>query len=104
MPSLLDDAFRAMADPTRRRILVALAEQNPQNAATLHPVDLSLTDAETRKLTTEMYHSHLPWLEEAGLVTWDRDTHELEKGPNFDEIRPILTLLEGDPDTLATRV
>lgn len=102
MPSPLDTALRMLADPTRRRLLFALLEHNPQRDTALHPIDdVPLAEGETERLTLEMHHNHLPKLEDAGLIRWDRQTHEVAKGPNFDEVRPILSLLKNDPDILA---
>ena len=48
----------------------------------------------------EMRHTHLPKLVEYGFVEWDRDTHEVVKGPEFDEIEPLLELLDEHDDEL----
>jgi hypothetical protein len=47
-----------------------------------------------------MRHVHLPKLVEYGFVVWDEDEHEVEKGPNFDEIRPVLELLNDHAEEL----
>ena len=43
---------------------------------------------------------HLPELEKAGYIEWDRETGEISKGPRFDEIEPILELMEKHDDEL----
>lgn len=45
-----------------------------------------------------MCHIHLPEVEDSGLIHWDRDSHQVTNGPEFDEIRPILQSLEDDSD------
>jgi len=101
MATLLDTTFRVLADPTRRRLLVALLEHNPQNDTALHPSDdVPLAEGETERLTHKLHHTRFPMLEGAGLIRWDRQNHELVTGPNFDEIRPILTLLMDNPDSI----
>lgn len=42
---------------------------------------------------TELYHTHLPRLEEAGYVTYDHDAGTIEKGPDFPDVEPLLRLL-----------
>jgi hypothetical protein len=48
----------------------------------------------------ELQHVHLPKLEAAGYIEWNRDTGEIAKGPQFDEIEPFLTLVETHADEL----
>jgi hypothetical protein len=45
-------------------------------------------------------HNHLPRLDESGYIDWDRDSGKLSKGPRFDEIEPILELIENHADEL----
>lgn len=94
-----DDALDALADPQRRRLLVALLDHNPQDDS---PVVIADTDAEADAVErlVKMNHVHLPKLEEYGFIEWDRDTHEVIKGPQFDEIRPLLELLADHDDEL----
>ena len=47
-----------------------------------------------------MVHVHLPKLERYGCVEWDRRTKDVAKGPNFEEIRPVLELLEAHDEEL----
>ncbi len=47
-----------------------------------------------------MQHVHLPKLEEYGFIEWDRDSHEVRKGPKFNEIQPLLELLVSHSDEL----
>lgn len=104
MATSLNNMFRAMADPNRRHLLMALLEQDPRSDIALDPVnDVWLSDVDTEYLTIEMDHIHLPMLEESGLIDWDRDTHAVEKGEHFDEIRPFLSYLKANPDTIAQR-
>lgn len=101
MATSINHAIRALDDPTRRRILVALLEQSPLSDTALNPVEQPVAEGETERRGLALYHNHLPMLEDAGLIGWDRDRREIVKGANFDEIRPILTLLRDDPDVIA---
>ncbi|WP_436925196.1 hypothetical protein [Halosimplex amylolyticum] len=85
----------------RRKLLVALLEHNPQND---RPVVVGDGDGDGAAIAVEqlvqMQHVHLPKLEEYGFIDWDEDAHEVAKGPNFDEIRPLLELLDDHADEL----
>lgn len=93
-----DDAVDALADVQRRKLLMALLEHNPQDDV---PVVLTGEDGDdaVERLVT-MQHVHLPKLVDYGFVEWDQATHEVTKGPQFDEIRPLLELLDEHADEL----
>ena len=94
-----DDMVDALADVQRRKLLVALLEHNPQDDA---PVVIADSDSEAdavERLVT-MQHVHLPKLADCGFIEWNEETHEVTKGPKFDEIRPLLELLDDHEDEL----
>ena len=96
-----DDMMDALNNSRRRKLLLALLKNNPQDEA---PAVIGDSDSETDavELLVSMQHTHLPKLEEYGLIEWDKDAHEVMKGPKFDEIRPLLELLENHQDELPT--
>ncbi len=96
----MDEYFKALSNVHRRRLLVALLDHNPQQDAVDVPEEVDKGDISLEALRLELYHSHLPRLEEAGFIRWNRDTHEVTRGPNFDEIRPLLELIRNHPDEL----
>jgi hypothetical protein len=97
----LDDALVLMASRYRRRLLVALTDHNPQDDGdTQLPVDVTHEDEELERLRTDMTHVHLPKLEAAGVIEWDRDANEISKGPHFEELRPLVELMENHADEL----
>jgi len=59
----LDEVFSALADPTRREILVALAEGEHSVSELAEPFDVSLP----------AISKHLSVLERAGLITRERE-------------------------------
>lgn len=89
---------QAVANKHRRRLLVALREQNPQPTDGAVPQKLYERDGEANGLQIEFRHNHLPRLEDAEFITWDRDTNEITKGPNFDDLQPLLELIENDDE------
>ena len=86
-----DNCFDALSNGHRRSLLVDLLEENPQRVAEHLP-----TSDREQQLRAAAYHAHLPRLEDYGFIRWDRATAEIEKGPKFDEIRPLLEFLD-DP-------
>ena len=97
--SVADTAFRALANDHRRRLLLALLEHNPQEEVTV-PEDIPLDSEEVEILRSELYHRHLPLLEELGFIEWNRETQTVVKGPQFSEIRPLLELVDRHRDEL----
>src|SRR5215218_10846133 len=76
------DVFRALADPTRRAIVDALAERDNQ---TLFELCSRLLTGSSRVTTRQAVSQHLDVLEEAGLVRVRREGrykfHHLDTGP-----------------------
>ena len=97
----LDRFLNVLASKYRRRLLVALLEHNPQDDEDPQiPDDVHITDENLDDLMMQMSHVHLPKLEEAGFIEWDRDTNAIRKGGKFDEIRPLLELMRNHADEL----
>lgn len=96
----VDEFFDAVADVQRRRLLVRLMDHNPQDPGEITSEPWEMTEAE-RELV-KMHHVHLPKLEEYGFVEWHRDDNEVVKGPRFDEIRPLLELIEANRSKVPT--
>lgn len=94
-----DDAFDALAHFQRRKLLLALLEHNPQDDSPVVTVR-DANEANEMQQLIDMEHVHLPKLDDYGFIEWDRDHNEVAKGQNFDEIRPLLELLDGHEDEL----
>ena len=69
----------AVTDPERRRVVAGLADGTVERVA-----DLQLR-GRTDDLAAELRENHLPALEEAGYIEWDRETDTIRPGPNFEE-------------------
>jgi DNA-binding transcriptional ArsR family regulator len=76
------DVFKALADPTRRKILDELAEEDPQ---TLFEICSRLTMRHGIGSTRQAISQHLDVLEEAGLIRTERKgrykLHRLDTTP-----------------------
>ena len=88
-----DDLLDALADVQRRRLLVALVERDPQDGTPVVVTD-SDTDVDSATHLMKMKHIHLPKLVNYGFIEWNRNTHEVTRGAEFDEIGPLLKLLD----------
>lgn len=98
----LDEIFDALGHVQRRKLLCALLLHNPQDGdSVVIDADESAEEELTRLI--EMQHVHLPKLEDYGFITWNQNTNQVSKGPNFEELRPMLKLLADHEDELPDR-
>lgn len=91
-----DDMVDILTDKRRRDLLLALSEHNPQPA----PAVATATATNDTGDSVAMRHMHLPKLTDHGVINWDREDHEITKGPSFNEIKPLLVLLDDHADEL----
>ncbi|WP_435159799.1 DUF7344 domain-containing protein [Haladaptatus sp. DFWS20] len=96
----LDICLDALANNYRRRLLIALLEHNPQDDTDTQIANLTIEDKDVENLRIQMTHTHLPKLEDAGFIEWNRETNEVRKGPRFDDIRPLVQLMHTHADEL----
>ncbi|MEU9361570.1 metalloregulator ArsR/SmtB family transcription factor [Streptomyces sp. NPDC048301] len=79
---MTEDVFKALADPTRRRILDELAERDGQ---TLFEICARLVSKHGLTLSRQAVSQHLAVLESAGLVRARREGrykfHDIRTGP-----------------------
>jgi len=99
-PDALDRMFDALRHPYRRRILLLVSEHNPREEDEFSVGDLATEDDDLELLTTELYHAHLPKLAESGYIDWDEETQTIRRGPNFEEVAPLLRLMTEHRDDL----
>ena len=98
---MLNGWLSVLANVHRRRILMALMEHNPQEDTATHvPEGIHVGEAELDVLRVELHHTHLPKLDEVGLIRWKQAENEVVKGPRFDGIRPLLELMDNHADEL----
>ena len=93
-------SLSALADPYRRQLLVALLDHNPQDDTDRDPLDILSEADEAEVLESELVHTHLPKLDDMGFISWDRDSNNISKGPNWDENAPVLILIHDHKDEL----
>jgi hypothetical protein len=92
----LDAKIDILAKRQRRLILLTLKHDDEK-----HETDVlfrggdDMDDAEI-----QLVHTHLPKLDEADYIEWDRDSGMISEGPRDDEIKPLLDLIENHADEL----
>jgi len=108
--------FEVLSNEYRRRILVILCQQEtvgipdgvvvrggaePQMAQQSDDFVQSEKPA-SQSFEIELTHVHLPKLEEAGYIEWDREAQTASRGPAFEEIEPALRVLAQNEPALPT--
>ena len=99
---MIDHIFDALADETRRQLLFALLEHNPQSDSAVYGLPWEVSDSE--EAVVERHHVHLPKLQDYGFIEWSREDEIVEKGPEFDVIEPYLDAMGGEVGTHAGTV
>ena len=92
--------LEALGHIERRRLLVALLHDTSGGDRTV-AIDRLVADGGDGNAELSMSHVHLPKLEAMGLVAWDRDAHTVSAGPAFEDVRPLLELLDEHDDELS---
>jgi DNA-binding transcriptional ArsR family regulator len=88
----LDRLFAVLSNRHRRRILSALAAAPSREDRAFSTDDLVAT-ADAERVRTELVHIHLPLLEAAGYIRWERATDTIRHGPDYEEIAHGIELL-----------
>lgn len=96
----LDAVFSALAHSIRRDVLSMIVARNPRKGGEFESDDLVESSGEPERHYLELYHNHLPRLDEAGFIEWNQETDTILKGPNFEGIRPLIELVQDHEDEL----
>jgi hypothetical protein len=87
-----DELFYLLGNDRRRSTVEALA----RDRRTIEVSDLAdeITgeeDGSYKSVYVSLQQSHLPQLDEHGVIRYDREAREVSRGPNFDEIAAYVT-------------
>ena len=93
-----DEAFGALSNATRRRVLEVLHECDSPIDLDALPDKSGIYEKPPESFEIALYHNHLPKLDDTGFIDWDREQGTVAKGPRFDEARPLLDV-EDDFDS-----
>lgn len=69
----------AITEPDHWRVIAGLVDGTVERVADLH------TRGRADEIAAELREAHLPALEEAGYIEWDRETGTIRPGPSFEE-------------------
>jgi hypothetical protein len=100
-----DRSVEALGHRYRRRLLIALLDHNPQDDEDAQDSEEALGsvvdgEVDQQLVQSELVHNHLPKLDELGYITWNPETGKIKKGPQWEEIAPLLALLKDHDDEL----
>ena len=73
------DPAVVVAAPERKRVIAGLADGTVEAVADLR------VRGRADEIAAELRETHLPALEEAGYIEWDREAGTIQPGPNFEE-------------------
>ena len=99
----LDRMFDALRNPARRRIILAISENNPRDITEFTQnkfAPINGDEADPEQLERRLHHSHLPNLAEKGYIDWNPEAQTIRRGSNFDDIAPLLKLMDDHADEL----
>lgn len=102
----IDRSFAALSDPCRRsvcRYAMRTGASRLEHAEIAdYVVDRTSADRDRRTVATELRHVHLPKLEEAGLLEYDRDGGVVRAdreriAERLERVRAVVADLQNDP-------
>ena len=94
-----DSHLDALGHIDRRRLLLALLHANAEGALPVEVEQLEHATAENSSQLS-MHHVHLPKLDDYGFVDANLDHYSVTPGPRFEEIKPLLELLDANREQL----
>ena len=103
MPSEIetDDVFSALSSSSRRKLLFELAVCNSDQGDQLTLQMTNDPDVLTDSCdSVELYHCHLPYLDNMGIIDWNREEDTVSEGPLFPEVWPFIALLNEHQDVV----
>ncbi|QLG60244.1 ArsR family transcriptional regulator [Halorarum salinum] len=106
----LDELLTSLSHRTRRSILLTLAADNPRDEEEFTSPDadegddasdedeFASADFDAELFEAKVRYEHLPQLDRAGLIEWNREADTVTRGPNFEELRPLVDLINEHRD------
>ncbi|WP_147299500.1 MULTISPECIES: hypothetical protein [unclassified Haloferax] len=87
-----DTQLAAIQHVERRLLLLTLLRAGPDSTA--FDADHTPPGTDVRELKLQMYHVHLPKLERMGLIEPNGNWYDIRRGPRFDDIEPLLRVID----------
>lgn len=89
-----DAAFEALAHEDRRQLLSLLAVTMEGDPTVTVPGDVISRTQSSAAMATKFHHVHLPKLASMDYVEWDQETGAVRCGPAFEDLEPLLAVLD----------
>lgn len=87
--SQIDGMMDVLSREARRFVLLTLLDDDAETS-----IEVVLRTIDSQRAEVQLYHTHLPKLEHAGYIEWRPGSDRITRGPRFDEIQPLVRLLE----------
>ena len=98
-PQCSRQGVTALSNPYRRRLLAGLVET--KHDGVIDPVAvLSTPPTDSEEIEVRLIHHHLPQLEQQGFINWNRDQGTVARGPAWEDVAPVVTMLQTHRDDL----
>mgnify|MGYP006309346003 CR=1 FL=1 len=92
--------FDAHDPPTLRGLRSAFVTYNPRTDDEKSSVPTTTDEETITEIRRDLTRVHLPILDAAGFIDWDRETSVVTTGPRFDEFTALLDTIEDEePDS-----
>ncbi|MFC6862249.1 hypothetical protein ACFQGE_02095 [Halomicroarcula sp. GCM10025817] len=99
-----DRALEAIGHEHRRQLLLALLDDPEPGSDTPLKAESVLggtgSPSDEQSMQVLLAHVHLPKLESMGYIERGTERDAIHRGPNWDEVEPLLVLLRDHGDTL----
>ena len=90
------EGFQTVLREQKKRVVAALAAEETTDATPILQDEEAISCEEYVTLVYELHHVHLPELQAAGVIEFDRCEETVRRGPRFDEGRPLLKYGHGE--------
>lgn len=89
-----DNVFEALSAEPRRQLIISLMDAPRDEAIPLLERAINPdAPADPDVLRTELFHRHLPLLDDLGFVEWESDPFVASRGPRFEEVAAVFEAL-----------
>lgn len=93
-PQRWDRLLSILSAEPRRQMIISLLDQPPERRLPVpEAADSPNITMDPEEFQLVVRHQHLPMLEAAGYIRWDRERSLVQRGPNFREAGDVMTLL-----------
>ncbi|WP_306057696.1 hypothetical protein [Natronococcus wangiae] len=90
-----DRVFDALSAEPRRQLVLSLSDRPADEPVSLPETAINPNvPPDPEALRRELYHCHLPMLEDAGYIEWETDPLVARRGSRFDEVAVVLESLQ----------